>query len=204
MKPKREVTGLELSRRLNEAFTPPMHPAWIWERHGGMAKRLWWKLVPVTDYCSPDQNDVVAWTLGDILAKAMRPPRHHDVCLYPDMVWFDSTRWSCRGNYAQAVGEAVLAAKTDHQWPRRRRERSRVSGGKGEGRMKRQYRLTDGQLRYVLDACKAVPYLVVNANDAWRTIAAQLNVEWNSIEDARTGDEHDILAFPKPQQEAKK
>jgi|HubBroStandDraft_6_1064221.scaffolds.fasta_scaffold163192_3 hypothetical protein len=72
--------------------------------------------------------------------------------------------------------------------------------------MKRQYRLTDEELQSIMDASKPVPYMVIggvepsspqeNANRAWQAVAAKHGFEWDTAEDAGTGDAHDLLAEP--------
>ena len=66
--------------------------------------------------------------------------------------------------------------------------------------MKRQYRLTAEDLKTILHAGKPTPVMFLsggvpmfsspqeNANSAWKEIAPKYGFEWDSAEDAGTGD----------------
>jgi hypothetical protein len=70
----------------------------------------------------------------------------------------------------------------------------------------KRYRMTDAELKNLLEACKPVPYLVIggieprspaeNAFSAWRDIAVRLGYKVETIESAGTGDDHDFMAEP--------
>ncbi len=74
--------------------------------------------------------------------------------------------------------------------------------------MKKRFRLSDDQFNRVMEASKPTiaiwgsggaplgPSPQENANAAWRKVAAELGCEWDSFEDAGTGDTHDVLAMP--------
>lgn len=75
--------------------------------------------------------------------------------------------------------------------------------------MKTRFRMTDDQFNRIMAASRPVPLLYLPggvpmgpssqevANGAWRSVADELGVAWDSIESAGTGDEHDILAEAK-------
>ena len=68
------------------------------------------------------------------------------------------------------------------------------------------YRLTDEEFNKLMDASKPVPYMVFdgieprsphdNAMDVWRTVAARVGCDVDSIGSAGTGDNHDFNARP--------
>ena len=68
------------------------------------------------------------------------------------------------------------------------------------------YKLTDEELAELMEASKPVPYMVFggieprsprdNVMDVWRKVAARVNCEVDSIENAGTGDNHDFTAKP--------
>ena len=68
------------------------------------------------------------------------------------------------------------------------------------------YRMTDDELNMLMNASKPVPYLVFggieprsprdNAMDVWRTVAARVGCDVDSIEPAETGDNHEFNARP--------
>lgn len=68
------------------------------------------------------------------------------------------------------------------------------------------YRLTDEELKQIMDASKPVPYMVIggvppssprdNAMAVWRRVAARVGCEVDSISPGDTGDNHDFKAEP--------
>ena len=70
-----------------------------------------------------------------------------------------------------------------------------------------RYRLTDEQFKKLMDASKPVRYMVFggrepstpreNAENCWRTIAEEIGCQYDTIKDARTGDQHDFEAEAK-------
>ena len=58
--------------------------------------------------------------------------------------------------------------------------------------MRREYTMTDKQLKALLDACRPVPYMVVggieppsqqeNANRAWQALGAEMGFQWDTVE----------------------
>lgn len=68
------------------------------------------------------------------------------------------------------------------------------------------YRLTDEELKELLEASKPVPYMVIggreprspreNVMDVWKKIAKDKGCDVDSIDSAGTGDQHDFKANP--------
>jgi len=76
--------------------------------------------------------------------------------------------------------------------------------------MKRQYRLSEEELRGIIEASRSTPVMYLsggvpmydspqqNANRAWKVVAQNHGFIWDSAESAGTGDNHDVLAEPIP------
>lgn len=58
--------------------------------------------------------------------------------------------------------------------------------------MRQKYTMTDEQLKTLLDACKAAPYVVIggvvprspqeNANAAWQALGKELGFKWDTVQ----------------------
>lgn len=58
--------------------------------------------------------------------------------------------------------------------------------------MRKEFKMTDDQLKKLMDACKPVPYMVFggiaprspqeNANDAWEALGKELGFDYNTVE----------------------
>jgi len=72
--------------------------------------------------------------------------------------------------------------------------------------MKKQYRLTDEQLKRVKEASQPTPAMFLsggqpmfdspqeNANRVWEALGKEMGFKWNTGQPAPTGDPHDFLA----------
>ena len=71
--------------------------------------------------------------------------------------------------------------------------------------MRQTYRMTEEQQAAILEACKAVPYMIIggveprspqeNANAAWRALGTELGFQWDTVQPSGS-DSRDFSAEP--------
>lgn len=71
---------------------------------------------------------------------------------------------------------------------------------------RREFTMTEAQHARLLDACRPVPYMVFggieprsqqeNANDAWRSLGAEMGFDWKTVEPVPGKDSRVFTAIP--------